>query len=205
MEDRARDLMAKGAPWRRDVRWPIVAVEAVVLVVIGLFVLLDKDSAGDVILQLIGVMLLIASAVLATGSFREPEARLGFFDAFRAGIGVTAGSIATVSWWSEYIQNHAVRLILGWSLIAYSLLHLAGIVMVRGRAGLRLSMIVILGLSLVLGIVLLTGDDASTASRLNLFGTVLLVFGILLGALAWFLYSRDAKASAPSARPAASE
>jgi uncharacterized membrane protein HdeD (DUF308 family) len=196
MEDRAKDLMAKGAPWRRDVPWPVVAIQAVVLIGIGGFILLDKDSASDVILQLIGLLLLMASGFLAVNSFRNPETGLGSFDAFRAGIGATAGAIATVSWWSDYIENQAVRNILGWGLLAYSLLHLAGIIMVRGRAGLRPSLLVILGLALALGIVLLTGDDASTEGRLTLLGILLLVFGALLGALAWYLQSRGANATA---------
>lgn len=198
MEDRAKDLVAKGAPWRRDVPWPVVAIQAAVLIGIGGFILLDKDSAGDVILQLIGVLLLVASGFLAANSLRNAETGLGSFDAFRAGIGVTAGLIATVSWWSEYIDNHAVRNILGWGLLAYSLLHLVGIIMVRGRAGLRPSLLVIVGLALALGIVLLTGDDASTDGRLTLLGILLLVFGALLGALAWYLFSRNSKASTPA-------
>ncbi len=205
MEERAKELMGKGAPWRRDVRWPVVATEAVVLVAIGAFILLDKDTAGDIILQLIGVLLLVTSVLLAIGGFRNDEARLGFFDAFRAGIGVTVGAIATASWWSDYIQNYAVRIILGWGLVAYSLLHLVGVVMVRGRAGLRMSLLGTLALSLVLGIVLLTGDDTSTDGRLTLLGIILLVFGALLGGLAWYLYSRDGKPAMTKATPVASE
>ncbi len=206
MEDRAKELMGKGAPWRRDVRWPVVAAEAVVLIAIGAFILLDKDSAGDIILQLIGVLLLVTSGLLGLGSFRNDEERLGFFDAFRAGIGVTAGAIATVSWWSDYIQDHAVRIILGWGLVAYSLLHLAGVIMVRGRAGLRMSLMVTVALALVLGIVLLTGDDTSTDGRLTFLGIVLLAFGALLGALAFYLFSRGTNQATPDvAAPVATE
>lgn len=190
MDDRAKGLVSKGLPWSRDVAWPVVAVEAVVLIGIGGFMLIDNDQAADVVLQLIGVVLLVASLVLGFASLRGAELTLGFFDSFRAGVGATAGAIATASWWSDYIQNHAVRIILGWGLVAWSVLHIAGLIVVRGRENLRISTIVIALLSLVLGIVLLTGDDATSADRMNLLGVILLVFGVLLAALAYYLYSR---------------
>jgi uncharacterized membrane protein len=53
-----------------------------------------------------------------------------------------------------------------------------------------MSTIVTIVLSLVLGIVLLTGGDTTTESRLNLLGVILLVFGALLAALTYYLFTR---------------
>ncbi len=167
-----------------------MAIEAIALVGIGAYILIATDSAKDIVLQLIGVVLLATSLLLGFASMRNGETGLGFFDAFRAGIGVTAGAIATASWWSDYIENHAVRIILGWALVAYTLIHLAGIVVVRGRAGLRMVTLVIVIFTMVLGILLLTGDDTASTSRLNTLGVILLIFGVLLGALAYYLYAR---------------
>jgi uncharacterized membrane protein HdeD (DUF308 family) len=191
MEDRAKGMVSKGLPWSRDVRWPIIAIEAAVLTGIGGFMLIDTDTAGDIVLQLIGVVLLVTSLMLGWASLRGGEGGLGFYDTFRAGIGTTCGAIATASWWSDYIQNHAVRIILGWGLVAWSLLHVVGLIAVRGRGNIRMSTIVIVTLSVVLGIVLLTGDDTTSTDRLNLLGVILLVFGALLAALAYYLYSRN--------------
>jgi uncharacterized membrane protein HdeD (DUF308 family) len=190
MSDHARELVTKGLPWRSDVRWEVVAAEAIALIGIGGFMLIDTETAGNVVLQIIGVVLLVTSLILGAGTFRDNVARLGVFDAFRAGIGVAVGAIATASWWSDYIQNSAVRMILGWGLVAYSILHFAGLIAVRGRAGLRLSVIVLVALTLVLGLILLTSGDTSSTGRIRLLGSVFVVFGILLGALAYFLYSR---------------
>jgi uncharacterized membrane protein HdeD (DUF308 family) len=187
METRGSSLVNQGLPWHREARWQVIALEAIVLVGIGGFILIDKDTASDAILQLIGVVLLVTSVLLGLGSLRNSEDNLGFFDAFRAGIAVAAGVIATASWWSDYIADHAVRMILGWALIAYSLLHIVGLIAVRGRAGLRLTTLLVVGLTIILGIVLLTGNDTTTGSRLTLLGTVLLVFGLLLGALAYYM------------------
>lgn len=191
MDSLKDDVIRKGLPWSRDVAWPVVAVEAVILVGIGAFMLLDKDTASDVILQLIGVVLLVLSLVLGLAGWRNAESGLGFFDAFRAGVGATAGAIATASWFSEYIQDSAVRLILGWGLVVYSLFHLVGQVAVRGRGGLRLGVIITVVITLVLGIVLLTSNSDRATDRITFLGVTLLVFGALLGALAWYLYTRS--------------
>jgi uncharacterized membrane protein HdeD (DUF308 family) len=206
MDDIKSQAMEKGLPWGRDVKWPVVAAEAVFLIVVGIYMLVDKDGAADIVLQLTGVILLVTSVMLGLAAYRTPEAGLGFFDAFRAGVGATAGAIATASWWSDYIEDAAVRDILGWGLIVYSLLHVIGIVLVRGRAGLRLSTVLVVGFTLVLGIVLLTGDSDNAGDRITALGITLLVFGALLGALAYYLYSKAGKEAAPDvpAAPAAS-
>jgi uncharacterized membrane protein HdeD (DUF308 family) len=191
MSDRAKGLMSSGLPWSREARWQIIAFEAVVLIGVGAFMLIDNDAAGEVVLQLIGVVLLIACLMLAAGTLRNSEARLGVFDAFRSGVGAAVGMIATASWWSDYIGNPAVRMILGWGLVAYSLLHIVGMIVVRGRESLRPSVISIVALALVLGLLLLTSDDTTSASRINLLGTIFLVFGMLLAALAYYLYRRE--------------
>lgn len=196
MDDRAKTLMNQGLPWRREARWYVVGLEALVLIVIGAYILIATDTARDNILQLIGLVLLVTSVLLGAASLRRAEAGLGFFDAFRAGIGVTVGVIATASWWSSYIDTHAIRIILGWGLIVYCVIHLIGLVAVRGRSGLRPSVLVTILLTLVLGIILLTGSDTNSNDRLRLFGIILLVFGILLAGLAYYIFSSAAKRGA---------
>jgi uncharacterized membrane protein HdeD (DUF308 family) len=198
MSSKSLGVVNKAAPWRSDVRWPIVAIEALVLVGLGLFMLIDSESAGKAVLQIIGLAFLVTSVLLGAGALRNHEGRLGTYDAFRAGIGITVGIIATISWWSDYIEPGAVRLILGWGLVAYSLLQVAGLVMMRERTGFRPSLVVIAVLALVLGIVLLTSNDDVSAGRINALGTVFLLFGAVLSAWAWFLYSRSRGHQAPA-------
>jgi uncharacterized membrane protein HdeD (DUF308 family) len=202
VEERTANLARTWVPWHREAHWLVIGLEAVILIAIGGFILLDKDTAGDAILQLIGVVLLATSFLLGWASLRNSDETLGVFDAFRAGVAVTAGVVATASWWSDYIAVHAVRIILGWALIAYGLLHVIGLIAVRGRAGLRPNALLVVGLTIVLGIVLLTGDDTTSVSRLNLLGTVLLAFGALLGGLAYYLYTRSAAIHSPTGRAA---
>lgn len=198
MSEQAMGFVNKGLPWRSDVRWPVVAAEAVALIGLGIFMLVDNDRAGDAVLQIIGVVLLVASVLLGAGSLRAGEHEFREFDAFRAGIGVTVGLIATVSWWSDYIERGAVRLILGWGLVAYSVLHLAGLLVVRGRGDIRPSIVVTVVLTLVLGIILLTSSDNVSGGRITLLGAVFVGFGVLLGLWAYFLYSRAGSRRSPT-------
>lgn len=192
MAEAAKDLLEQSKPWRSDVKWQVVAVEAILLVAIGLFMLFSPDRAGDWILQIIGLVLLVASFQLAVAALRRGERVVGNYDTFRAGIGVTVGIIATSIWWSNYIDNNAARQILGWGLIAFSVLQLVGLVTKEGRAGMRMSSMVISALTLVLGILLLTSNSYATVeNRLTFLGVVLLVFGVLLGGLAYLIMNRE--------------
>lgn len=192
-------MVSKGIPWNDEARWEILAIEALLVLGAGLFVIIDTDRAGDTILQLIGVALLAASAGLAWSAVRNDENTVRFYDAFRSGIGVACGAIATVSWWSDYIQPNAVRLILGWGLVAWSLLHAGGMIAVRGRDQFHINNIVLALLSLLLGIVLLTSGDSNAESRLTLFGSILLLFGAGLAGLAYIRFNQ--RASGASAEP----
>lgn len=199
MSGRASGILDRSKPWRPDVRWQVVAVEAILLVAIGVFMLISPDRAGDWILQIIGVVLLVASLQLAVAALRGGEGALGVDDAFRAGIGVTVGVIATSIWWSGFVDNNAVRYILGWGLIAFSALQLLTLVTKEGRAGLRVSTLAISALTLVLGILLLTSNSHETVEeRLAFLGVVLLVFGVLMGGLAYLLMSRDSSPGQPT-------
>ncbi len=195
-ESRTKQLLDQGNPLKGEANWLIIGIEAVLLIGVGLYMLLDKSGASNVILQLIGLVLLVASVSLGWDSLRGNGA-LGQFDAFRAGIGVAIGAIATSGWWSETINNSAIRLILGWGLVVYGALHLVGLI--ANRDNFRLAGLVIAALTLVLGIVLLTSRDGNYESRVTLLGWISLVFGLLLAGATYWLYSKDpSRASAGS-------
>jgi uncharacterized membrane protein HdeD (DUF308 family) len=191
MEEKALEFVNKGAPWKRDVAWPIIALQAAVLLGIGIYILVDKEGASDIILQLIGLMLLVTSILTGFANFRRPESGLGFYDSFRSGVGATAGLIVVISWWSDYIEKEAQRSILGWGLIAYTALHLIGLIAVRGRGNIRLSTVVIAVMTLVIGIILVTGNDESSDSRMNTLAAILIVIGVALAGLAFYVYKKN--------------
>lgn len=195
MSESQNALLNQSKPWRADAKWQIIAVQAVILLALGFYMVFNTKSAGNVILQIIGVVLLIVSLQVAVASYRRAELGLGFFDSFRAGIGSTVGLIAISLWWADAVPNDAVRSILGWGLIAYPVLHLVGLVLVRGREGMRPMALVLSALTLVLGVLLLTSNDSAAEGRITFLGVVFIVFGLLLGGLAYLIQSREAKTS----------
>ncbi len=193
MTEKSNKLLAQSKPWRSDAKWELIALEAVILLGLGVFMLINTESAGNAILQIIGLVLLVVSLQVAVSSFRQKDAEsnLGVFDSFRAGIGVTVGVIATSLWWADSVPNGAVRLILGWGLIAYTALHLAGLIVVRGKNGLQPMSMALSALALVLGIMLLTTSNTRAEGTINFLGVIFLVFGVLLGGLAYLMRSRE--------------
>lgn len=191
MADSGKGLIDQSKPWRPDVKWPVVAIEAVILIAFGAFMLISTDRAGEWLLQLIGVVFLLGSLQLAWESLRGDSHKAVAFDAFRAGIGVAVGVIATSIWWSDYVSNNAMRLILGWGLIAFAVLQILGLVTAEGRSGLRPATLALSALTLVLGVLLLTSNEGSAEDRIRFLGVVLLVFGVLLGGLAYLIRSQS--------------
>lgn len=195
MADASKGLLDQGKPWRSDVKWQVVAVEAIVLLALGAFMLVSTDRAGEWMLQIIGLVLLVVSLQAAWDSIRGEINRLAAMESFRAGVGVTIGVIATSLWWSDYVSTDAVRYILGWGLIVYAALQILALAMPEGRAEMGLSTLVLSVLTLILGILLLTSDEAAAEDRLRFLGVVLLAFGVLLGALAYLIRSQSTQPS----------
>ena len=191
MSDTAKGFLDRGKPWRSDVKWPVVAAEAIILVAIGVYMLIATDRAGDWLLQLIGLVFLLGSLQLAWESLRGEASRVIAFNSFRAGIGVTVGAIATTIWWSDYVSNNAVRLILGWGLVVFAVLQILGLITAEGRSGLSLATLGLSALTLVLGLLLLTSNETSAEDRIRFLGVVLLVFGLLLGGFAYLIRSQS--------------
>lgn len=191
MSTTAKGILDNSKPWSKDVRWEVVAIEAVIGVVVGAYILINPDGARDGILQIVGVALLVASLHLAVMAVRGRSSSISLVDAFRGGIGVTAGVIATSSWWSDYIENSAVRVILGWALVAFAVLQLVSLFTKQGRADFKMTSLLISALVLVLGIILLTSNNTTADSRMTMLGVTFLVFGVLLGGLAYLLFNRQ--------------
>ena len=118
MASRTRDLMEHGNPLGRSANWIVVAIEAVALIVLGIWVLADKAGASTAILQITALVLLVASIMGIVAEFRSGASDLVLYTAFRAGIGAAIGAIGTARWFWDYINNSALRLILGWGLLA---------------------------------------------------------------------------------------
>ncbi len=195
MQDKAMSTIKDSAPWRRGVAWPIIAIEGLILLVIGIFIFADKESAADVIRQLIAAILLVNGLLEILAGFRNQGAVGSPYRILRGGVGATIGVLVLLENVSDYLDGDSSRVILAWGLIAFGVIGLAASLLARSEAGLRISALVTGVLTIILGVILLTGGADST-SRMNLLGTIALVFGVLLLGYAYLLYRGNQQTSA---------
>jgi uncharacterized membrane protein HdeD (DUF308 family) len=188
MEDKAKTAVLQSAPWRRGIPWYLVGIEGGILAAVGIYVLVQPDNARDIVRQLVGAILLITAAIEAYACFRNPTHPAAPYRLFRSGVGVAVGLIVTLEPVSDYLDADASRFILGLGLIGYGLIGLAATVLAREESGIRIGSLITGGLAIVLGIAFLSGSQDNSSTRSNVVGAVLIVFGVLLLAYAFYLY-----------------
>lgn len=192
MASKTRDLIDQGNPLGRSTNWIIVALEAVALIILGIWVLADKSSASTAILQITALVLLVASLAGIIAEFRAGSSDLVLYTAFRAGIGAAIGAIGTARWFWDYIDFRALRLILAWGLLAYAVITIIGILLVRKLGSDAWGGLGVGVLTAVLGVILLINDNAAANNTLRLLGIVFLLGGVLLGGIAYLRYRSQA-------------
>lgn len=194
MASRTRDLIDQSNPLGRNTNWIVVALEAVALIILGIWVLADKSSASTAILQITALVLLVASLAGIVAEFRAGSSDLVLYTAFRAGIGATIGAIGTARWFWDYIDDNALRLILAWGLLAYAVITIIGVLLVRKLGSDAWGGLGVGIMTAVLGIILLINDNAAASSTMQLLGIVFLLGGVLLAGIAYLRYRSQAEA-----------
>lgn len=196
MGSRTRDLMEHGNPLGRSANWIVVAIEAVALIVLGIWVLADKAGASTAILQITALVLLVASIMGVVAEFRAGASDLVLFTAFRAGIGAAIGAIGTARWFWDYIGDNALRLILAWGLLAYAAITIVGVLLIRKLGSDAWGGLGVGAMTAVLGVILLVNDNAAASSTMQMLGIVFLLGGVLLGGIAFLRYRSQAASAA---------
>jgi uncharacterized membrane protein HdeD (DUF308 family) len=148
--------------------------------------LLAPDAAGGLLIQLIALILLIASVLHIIAELRAPGAEADRYQLLQAGIGATVGVLLVLrNWILPNIDADSATNILGFGLIAYAVVGIAGALLARGEGESLLSPVINAVLLIVLAIVLLTSNESNAADRLGLLGWVALIGGAVLLFLAW--------------------
>jgi uncharacterized membrane protein HdeD (DUF308 family) len=192
MAERAFSTAREHAPWREGTPWWVTGLEGVVLVIIGLYLLLAPNAAGGLLIQLIALILLIASVLHIVAAFRGAGAETDRYQLLQAGIGATVGVLLVLrSWIVPNIDPDTATNILGFGLIAYAVVGLAGALLGGGEGESRWSPLINAILLIVLAIVLLTSNETNAADRLGFLGWIALIGGAILLFLAWRLRSRS--------------
>jgi uncharacterized membrane protein HdeD (DUF308 family) len=192
MASKTRDLIDQSNPLGRNTNWIIVAVEAVALIALGIWVLADKDGARSAILQITAAVLLVASLAGIISEVRAGSTDLVLYTAFRAGIGVAIGAIGTARWFWDYLEDRPLRLILGWGLLTYAVITVLGVLVVRKLGSDSWGGLGVGAMTAVLGVILLLNNDASSNGTMQLLGIIFLLGGVLLGGIAYLRYRSQA-------------
>ena len=191
MAERALSMAQNHAPWRGGSPWWATGIQALVLIAIGLYLLLAPASAAGLIIQLIALILLIESVLHIIAELRLPRGEADPYVMLQAGIGATVGLFLVLrGWLVPTLDPIAARNILGFGLIAYALVGVAGALLMRDESDSWLRPIVNALLLLILAIVLLTSGESNAADRLGLLGWIAIIGGAALLFLAWRTYNR---------------
>ena len=185
MSETARDLLKRGVPWRAGIAWQLVAIEGVVILGIGIYMVVAANDARDIVRQLIAAVLLIHSAGLVLNAIRNRAHPMAVFQALRGGAGLAVGIIVALAQWGDYLPEDAARYILGVGLITYGGIGvIEAVIAARGEPDLRVSSLVTAVVTILLGVLLLTGGAETGEGRIRVLGSVAIIAGLLLIAYA---------------------
>ena len=190
----------KGNPFRADISWQLLAIEAVAALAVGIYALMDDASAHRNVITLIGIYLLVDGLSCAYGevSSSEPVSMRDKFRLIRGGIGMSMGTIVVLERLFGFMDLNATRIVIGLGLIGIGLVTVFGAIAGREESQLRLGGIGIALLLALWGIVVLyqanNGSDSMT-----LFGWVAIVVGIGLAGLALLRWRRTTSTGASQA------
>ncbi|SRR5581483_6785758 len=200
MADASKAALQQVGRLRREIGWPIVLVEGLIALAVGVVIFLQPDAARTTIRQLLGAVLLVTSALGAFAAFRAfrdsvrddlaVPARL-----FGGGVGVTVGLLVVIEPFTPALDESTARLLLAAGLLVYGLIDIGG--WIAGRvAGNRRPGALLTGiLNTVLGALLIIYVRTDVA-RVEWFGILAVAGGLLLVGYALLLRSAGHAASA---------
>jgi uncharacterized membrane protein HdeD (DUF308 family) len=195
----AKAALEQAKPWRQGMAWWVVLIEGLAALGLGIYIL-TQPNAGDSIVLLLALYLLIISAERALNGFRAriPAAILAE-RMLRAGVGLTVGLIIVLNAWQTFMVPPAplVILSLGWLLIG--LVGLWEWVTARTQVGLGLAALIFPLIYTLFGLLMLGSRLAMGAVLIQVLGIVATVAGVLLLGYAFFLYRNAAPQQAEAA------
>jgi uncharacterized membrane protein HdeD (DUF308 family) len=191
----AEDLIDRGAPWSPRTSWTLVLVEGVLVVLMGLVFIFKPLGGTSTTLQLVGFVLLAGSLVTAFQLWRhEYRPDLEVLAAFRAGSGVTVGSVVIVATFLTAVTEAVtatLAVVVGVGFVVFGVVGLAGSLVRREiDAPLPLASLVLNAVLGLAGLLLLFAGAAGSDTvdgLFNLLGVLLIATGLALCGYAYML------------------
>jgi uncharacterized membrane protein HdeD (DUF308 family) len=191
----AEAVIAQNAPWSRSASWPVLLIQAIVLGIVGLFLILAPDTASHTVLEILGLLLFARALVVVYRIVRGQVApdRVAL-SAFEAGVNGTVGLLVVIGALLVPPTNEAttaLAVVLGVGFIMFGAVSiLAALVRRQPGEDLPIARLLLSAAAVVVGILLVVNGTRgfdSVRGSFVLLGWVLLAAGIALGAYAVFV------------------
>jgi uncharacterized membrane protein HdeD (DUF308 family) len=194
-------------PWRRDIPWWVVLIQAIILTVLGFFVLTNPASAGAVVILAAGVLLLVDGIMAVTGSLRGRHAgRANTLNAINAGISIIVGVLVVIAFLTEgFLPPRTAAILAALGLIVTGAISLVIALFMR-KPGEKIRWLRVIGPLVWIGfgvMILVSISDANAFNPLPIVGWAALILGIVLFVLTYFRFkaskteAADPTAAAP--------
>ena len=179
MDDLARGVAQRSVPWKEGQSWWIVAIEGIIALIIGIYIVANPAGASDILRVLIALVLLVVSLGQILEGFRSQSLNNARWATLRGGVGATVAALTLLSEWSAFIDPAGARQILAIGLLAYGILGIVSLIFTMRQTGLKVAMVISDVLTIVLGLLLLFAD-ANDTSGTQLLGAAAIVGGVAL-------------------------
>lgn len=197
----AEEFIDRGAPWSSRTSWTIVLVEGIVVAIIGLLFIFKPLGGASTTLQLVGLALLLGSLVTSFQLWRNQfRPDLEVLASFRAGSGVTVGSVVIVATFLTDVTDAVtatLSVVVGIGFIVFGLVGIAASLVRRQiEAPLPLASLVLNAVLALAGLLLLFAGAAGSDTvdgLFNLLGVVLIAAGLALAGYSYMLRQQVAQ------------
>jgi uncharacterized membrane protein HdeD (DUF308 family) len=208
--EQVKSVASEYKPWRKDLPWYVVGLQGAVALAIGIYFVIEPDSAGSTIRLLLAVLLFVTSALdILTGfrNYQDPlvQRPMTPYLLVRGGAGVSIALMYFLSARSGYIAESDARYILGYGLLAYAIIGLVGVIMSMIKGEMHWMAAASNLLYLFIGAVLIYNNQESVEAEraVRFLGWAAIAGGAILLLYTYFLRMRqEAEAAAGPEVPA---
>jgi uncharacterized membrane protein HdeD (DUF308 family) len=196
------ELIDRGAPWSASTSWTIVLTEGIVVALVGLLFIFQPFGGSSTTLQLVGLVLLVGSLITSFQLWRRQlRPDLELLAAFRAGSGVTVGSVVIVATFFTNVTDSvtaALAVVVGIGFVIFGLMGIISSLIRRQMdAPLPLATLVANAVLALAGALLVFAGAAGPSAVdgiFNLMGVLLVAAGLGLAGYSYMLRQQDPNA-----------
>lgn len=187
----ATDAAHRIAPWRPDIPWWAVAVQGILALLLGLWLIVNQ-GAGEPVLGVLGLGLLGVAVWWSWSAMRSdlPQVVLGW-RGLRAGAGILAGSLVVLDLLVDFMPATAALVVFALALLMVGGIGAAEWFAGRARMGWRWPSAVGSAVAAAFGLIILISRLQAAPVFLQVIAMALLAAGVLLVVRAALLFRQE--------------